>query len=154
MIGALRVSLTPLFFWHYYNHCRPAGLPSKLTVFTLPCSHNENISQSKTCNMLWNATAHPTTGLQIRIQWGLSQTQISFFFFWLGWRANKRAPKKKKEKILSLINVLAFLYVCINHLLHTHQPGVHFVLLSPSKRAEGPTKTLLAAGSCNFCWGL
>lgn len=66
----------------------------------------------------------------------------SDFFFFLGWvDVLIRERLKKKEKILSLINVLAFLYVCINHLLHTHQPGVHFVLLSPSKRAEGPTKT-------------
>lgn len=44
---ALWVSLILPFFWLYYNHCRPAGLPSKLTFFELPCSHNENISQSK-----------------------------------------------------------------------------------------------------------
>lgn len=70
-----------------------------------------------------------------------TQSDSDFFFF--GWvDVLIRERLKKKEKILSLINVLAFLYVCINHLLHTHQPGVHFVLLSPSKRVEGLTKNV------------
>lgn len=51
-----------------------------------------------------------------------TQSDSDFFsFFWLGWRANKRAPKKKRKNIV--INQCFSFLVCLYKSLTAHPPA-------------------------------
>lgn len=64
----------------------------------------------------------PRRGLQIRIQWGLSQTQIFFSFFFCGWVDVLIRERLKKRKNIVINQCFSFL-VCLYKLLTAHPPA-------------------------------